>query len=193
MRSQMSHKNSRPVCGSFYGFIELWLIRCNSIQKRKRNGKEGEKEREPRPKGRRMKNRGVDGRINRKHGRVSAFSTMGHDTGLPGVCERTLEPAIPLRPSKFGSREFAVSLVRTHSTRRAATRLARNSRPSIARPLNWPTSAPRVSHFRRVNFLPLPDGESSRRIYSFSNFNSRKASRARLDRVNEPRSPGGSS
>lgn len=34
----------------------------------------------------RVKNRGGDGRINRKHGRVSVFPVVGHDTGLPGVC-----------------------------------------------------------------------------------------------------------
>lgn len=32
-----------------------------------------------------MKNRGVVGRINSKQGRVSAFSTVGHGTGLPGA------------------------------------------------------------------------------------------------------------
>lgn len=44
-----------------------------------------------------MKNRGVVGRINRKHERVSAFSAVGHGTGLPGAY--TLEFGLSFNPS----------------------------------------------------------------------------------------------
>lgn len=53
-----------------------------------------------------MKNRGVVGRINRKHGRVSALSAVGHGTGLPGA--RTLEFGLSFNPSRRSSTLLAL-------------------------------------------------------------------------------------
>lgn len=81
------------------------------IRRKKREiKKEREREGGACYKSRGMKNRGVDRRINRKHGRVSAFPVVGHDTGLPGVCTLTRTRYSTLHPSKFGSREFSECL-----------------------------------------------------------------------------------
>lgn len=69
----------------------------------------------PHPKDRGMKKRGVVGRINSKHERVSAFSTVGHGTGLPGayVHPRICSFFSPSLPLSLSSR---TSLVLVHAT-----------------------------------------------------------------------------